>query len=100
MGTFTGIRSPPRTFFVSLSSCFFLFRLPQSRQCLFEVRSALHWRSIGTCFVRTKPPITFYDTNILVGSNGGLAVKYSLSPGFHHIGVREVFFFLDDVLKE
>ena len=35
-----------------------------SRQCLFEVRSALHWHCIGTC-VRTKAPITFVIATFL-----------------------------------
>ena len=28
-------------------------------KCLFEIRSAPNWHSIGTYLVRTKPPITF-----------------------------------------
>ena len=34
---------------------------------MFEVRSALHWHSIGTCLVRTKPPITLVVTIFLWG---------------------------------
>ena len=64
------MRSPPwtlptppwrrrRTLCPSISaSFFFLFQLLQSRQCLFKVRSVLHWHSIGTCLVWSQPPIT------------------------------------------
>ena len=74
MVTFIRIKSPPRTLptppwrrrrrrtlcplLISLSSFFFIIQLLQGRQCLFKVRSALYWHSIGTCLVRTKPPIT------------------------------------------
>ena len=44
-----------------------LFQLLQGRQCLFKVRSALHWHRIGTCLVRTKPPITFVMVIFLWG---------------------------------
>ena len=43
----------------SLSSFICQLQLLQGRQCLFKVRSALHWHSIGTCLVRTKPPVSF-----------------------------------------
>ena len=85
MLTFRGIRSPPRTLptppwrrrrtlcpsLISLSF-FFFFQLLQGRQCLFEVRSALHWHSIGTCLVRTKPPITYVIEIILWGQMVGM----------------------------
>ena len=37
-----------------------------------EVRSALHWHSIGTCLVRTKPPITFVMVIFLWGQMVGM----------------------------
>ena len=49
-----------------------LFQLLQGRQCLFEVRSALHWHSVGTCLVRTKPPITFIIVIFLWGQMVGM----------------------------
>ena len=90
MVTFKGM-SPPRTLptppwrrrtlcplLISLSF-FFLFHLLQSRQCLFEVKSALHWHSLGTCLVRTKPAITFLS-NIVVESNGGSDLRPQEHP--------------------
>ena len=52
---------------VSLSFFFFFFQLLQSRQYLFEVKSALHWHSVGTCLVRTKRPIIFVTAIFLWG---------------------------------
>ena len=58
---------------VSLSFFFFFFfQLLQGRQCLFKVRSALHWHSIGTWPVRTKPPITFVIAIFLWGQMVGM----------------------------
>ena len=64
--------SPPRTLptppwkrrtlcpsLVSSNFFFFLFQLPQGRQCLSEVTPVPNWHSIGTYLVRTNPPITF-----------------------------------------
>ena len=88
MVTFIGIRRPPRTLptppwrrgrrrtlsplLICLSSFFFLFQLLQGRQCLFEVRSALHCHSIGTCLVRTKQPITLVIVIFLWGQMVGM----------------------------
>ena len=85
MVTFIGIRGPPRTLptppwrrrtlcplLISLNSFFLLFQLLQGRQCLFEVRSALHWHSIGTCLVRTKSPTTFVIVIFLWGQMVGM----------------------------
>ena len=71
MVTFIGIRSPPRNLpappwrrrtlcplLISLSCFFFFFQLLRGRHCLFEITSLLHWHSIGTYLVWTKPPIT------------------------------------------
>ena len=33
----------------------------QGRQCLFEIRSLRHWRSIGTLLVRMKPPFALKE---------------------------------------
>ena len=58
----------------------FLFQLLQGRQCLFEVRSVLHWHGIGTLLVRMKPPVTL-SILVLVGSYGW----YDLHPHEHPI---------------
>ena len=55
---------------ISLSS--FLFQLLQGRQCLFKIRSSLHWHSIGTCLVRPKPPITIVMVIFLWGQMVGM----------------------------
>ena len=106
MVTFIGIRSPPRTLPTPLSSFFFLFQLLQGRQCLFEVRSALHWHSIGTCLVRTKPPITFVMVTFLWGQMVGLifvrknihlSTSISVSTIFNH-SISECFISYESVM--
>ena len=46
--------------------------IAEGRQCLFEVRSAPNWHSIGTYLVRTKPPITFVIVIFLWGQMVGM----------------------------
>ena len=83
MVTFIGIKSAPRTLptppwrrwrrtlrqlLISLSS--FLFQLLQSGQCLFKVRSVLHWQKYRNLSCSNKATNYSCDGNILVGSNG------------------------------
>ena len=83
--TFIRIRRPPRTLptppwrrrtlcpmLISLNSCFFLIQLLQNGQCLSQIRSALHWHSVGTCLVRMKPPITLIMVIFLWGQLVGM----------------------------
>ena len=97
MMTFTEIRSPPRT--LSTPSwrrrrrTLCPFQLLQGRQCLFEVRSALHWHSIGTCLVRTKSPITFVIQMvcmIVVRKSIHLSTNIFVSIIFNH-SIAELF---------
>ena len=73
---------------------FFFLQVPQSWQCLFEVRSVPDWHGIGTNLVRTNPPITSVSVNFLWSQMVGmifvrkiihLATKIFCSTNFNHI---------------
>ena len=107
MWTFVGIKSPPWSLPAPLrwrialcpSLFFFFFQLPQSSQCLFEIRSVPDRHSVGTYLVRTNPPITFVIVKFLWSQMVGvvfvrkvihLATKFFGSANFYHIPVEFV----------
>ena len=120
MVTFIGIRTPPRTLptppwrrrrtlcplLISLSSFFLLFQLLQGKQYLFKVRSVLHWHSIGTCLVWTKPPISLVMviflwnhmvSMIFVRKNIQLSTNIFVSTIFNH-SIAECFISYESIM--